>query len=120
MSVTPNLSLPKPTLDPSDVWGQDWHDAMDVIDATMDGAAGHSHDGTDGEGPKLTQAHSHESSDTDSAPTAIHHTLGGGANQAAAGNHGHTPVSVEEFGIVFNASGEVALHNDGSIATKRY
>lgn len=27
--------------------------------------------------------------DTDTAPTAIHHTLGTGANQAAAGNHNH-------------------------------
>lgn len=27
--------------------------------------------------------------DTDTAPTAIHHTLGAGANQAAAGNHTH-------------------------------
>lgn len=33
-----------------------------------------------------TQAQSHNSADTDSAPTALHHTLGTGANQAAAGN----------------------------------
>ncbi|HSX16872.1 MAG TPA: hypothetical protein VLH86_02105 [Patescibacteria group bacterium] len=38
----------------------------------------------------LTQANSHASPDTDSAPTALHHTLGAGANQAAAGNHAHT------------------------------
>lgn len=38
----------------------------------------------------LTQANTHASPDTDSAPTALHHTLGGGANQAAAGNHTHT------------------------------
>lgn len=33
-----------------------------------------------------TQAQSHNSPDTDTAPTALHHTLGTGANQAAAGN----------------------------------
>ena len=34
----------------------------------------------------LTQAKSHGSPDTDSATTALHHTLGTGANQACAGN----------------------------------
>ena len=38
---------------------------------------------------KLAQANTHQSPDTDSAPTALHHTLGTGANQAAAGNHNH-------------------------------
>ena len=36
-----------------------------------------------------TQAQSHTSPDTDSSATSLHHTLGGGANQAAAGNHTH-------------------------------
>lgn len=36
------------------------------------------------------QSSSHGSPDTDSAATALHHTLGVGANQAAAGNHTHT------------------------------
>jgi hypothetical protein len=48
----------------------------------------HDHSGTTN-GPKLTQANSHESPDTDSAPTSLHHTTGTGANQAAAGGHGH-------------------------------
>lgn len=39
-----------------------------------------------------TQTQSHASPDTDSAPGALHHTLGAGANQAAAGNHTHPPV----------------------------
>jgi hypothetical protein len=38
----------------------------------------------------LAQSNTHASADTDSAPTALHHTLGTGANQAAAGNHTHT------------------------------
>ena len=37
----------------------------------------------------LPQARSHDTPDTDTAPTALHHTLGTGANNAAAGNHGH-------------------------------
>lgn len=37
----------------------------------------------------LTQAATHGSPDTDTATTALHHTLGTGANQAAAGNHTH-------------------------------
>lgn len=31
--------------------------------------------------------------DTDTATTALHHTLGTGANQAAQGSHTHTDVS---------------------------
>lgn len=49
---------------------------------------------------KLAQSNTHESPDTDTAPTALHHTLGTGANQAAAGNHTHdgayVPVSRKE------------------------
>lgn len=41
---------------------------------------------------KLAQANTHETADTDSGPTALHHTLGTGANQAAAGNHTHSGV----------------------------
>lgn len=35
---------------------------------------------------KLAQANTHESADTDSVTSALHHTLGTGANQACAGN----------------------------------
>lgn len=31
----------------------------------------------------------HTNADTDGSPKALHHTLGPGANQAAAGNHTH-------------------------------
>jgi hypothetical protein len=37
-------------------------------------------------GNKLAQANTHESPDTDAAPTSLHHTLGTGANNACAGN----------------------------------
>ena len=51
----------------------------------------HTHAGTTN-GPKLAQANTHESPDTDAAPTSLHHTVGTGANQAAAGNHAHSGV----------------------------
>ena len=35
---------------------------------------------------KLTQANTHQSPDTDTATTSLHHTLGTGANQAAPGD----------------------------------
>ena len=48
----------------------------------------HDHSGTTN-GPKLTQANSHESADTDAAAESLHHTLGAGGTQAAAGDHSH-------------------------------
>lgn len=55
--------------------------------------AGHNHADAAG-GGKLAQANTHESPDTDTATTALHHTLGTGANQAAQGNHAHTGKTV--------------------------
>lgn len=48
----------------------------------------HTHAGTT-EGVKLAQANTHESADTDSATSSLHHTVGTSATQAAAGNHAH-------------------------------
>lgn len=48
----------------------------------------HNHDGVI-DTAKLAQANTHQSPDTDSGPTSLHHTIGAGANQAAAGNHAH-------------------------------
>lgn len=69
---------------------RDLGDAVEAIQANAS-IKTHNHDGTDSRtgGPKLAQANTHQSADTDSAPTAIHHTLGTGANQAAPGNHNH-------------------------------
>lgn len=53
----------------------------------------------------LTQAKTHASPDTDSAPTALHHTLGTGANQAAAGNHTHDAATGLSSGVVAIARG---------------
>jgi hypothetical protein len=50
----------------------------------------HSGDGTaTSTGAKLSQANTHQNVDTDTSPTSFHHTIGVGANQAAAGNHVH-------------------------------
>lgn len=63
-------------------------DPLGVLTAIASFSAGnHTHNGIDG--AQLAQANTHQSADTDSATTAIHHTLGTGANQAAAGNHTH-------------------------------
>ena len=62
------------------------------LQTALDGksAVGHNHDGSYSLlGHTHTQAQSHGSPDTDTATTALHHTLGSGANQAAAGNHAH-------------------------------
>ena len=49
----------------------------------------HAHSSADGT-TKLTQANSHQSPDTDAGAASLHHTIGAGAAQAAAGNHTHT------------------------------
>ena len=58
----------------------------------------HDHSGASGigHGPKLSQANTHQNADTDSSTTAIHHTLGTGAWQAAPGNHTHTVAEVPQ------------------------
>ena len=65
----------------------------------------------------LSQANSHASADTDTATTAIHHTLGTGANQAAAGNHTHSLTfaltAFSRQGTLAVASGTQRLPIDG-------
>ncbi len=68
-------------------------DLGDAIEAIQAHAAQktHNHNGGTGAtgGPKLVQANTHESADTDASDSSIHHTIGTGAHQAAAGNHTH-------------------------------
>jgi hypothetical protein len=90
MATTPNIGLSKPTAGASN-WNTDIDGNSDILDALFDGTTGnHDHDGTDGHGKKLSQSATHESPDTDASTSALHHTLGTGANQAAAGNHNHS------------------------------
>ncbi len=66
---------------------RDLGDTIEAMEAQATLAI-HSHDGTTARhGNKLAQASAHESPDTDSSTSAVHHTLGHGANQAAPGNH---------------------------------
>ncbi|MEE4238747.1 MAG: hypothetical protein V2I51_18655 [Anderseniella sp.] len=61
-----------------------------LTDATLDdSSATRAPSNHDHASNKLSQANTHESADTDTATTALHHTIGTGANQAAAGNHTH-------------------------------
>lgn len=45
----------------------------------------------------LAQSNTHASPDTDVAATSLHHTLGTGATQAAAGNHTHALASLSDY-----------------------
>ena len=78
---------------------QHHRDLGDAIEAVQIHAAKdtHIHDGTDGTA-KLDQANTHQNVDTDSGPTAIHHTLGKGANQASPGNHEHQAEEILNLG----------------------
>lgn len=63
--------------------------ASEAIDKVQLLAATLSHDHSNTEGrptAKLAQANTHQSPDTDTSTTALHHTLGWGANQAARGS----------------------------------
>lgn len=56
-----------------------------------------------------TQAQSHSSPDTDVATSSLHHTIGTGATQAAAGNHNHTtPAAIS---VSFAPAGSIAATN---------
>lgn len=72
-------------------------DLGDAIEALQNYAAlkTHDHSGSTGnpadraKGYQLDQANTHQNADTNSSASAIHHTLGTGQYQAAAGNHTH-------------------------------
>jgi hypothetical protein len=64
------------------------HSALTSVTADQHHDKAHAHDATDGTA-KLAQANTHQTPDTDLAPSSLHHTTGTGANQAAAGNHAH-------------------------------
>lgn len=70
-----------------DQYGNLLRSTLEEGDVGAGHAEDHDHDGSPTQ--QLTQANTHQSPDTDSATSALHHTLGSGANQAAAGNHSH-------------------------------
>lgn len=76
---------------------RDLGDAVEALQIYAAKAA-HIHDGSDGTA-KLAQANTHQNADTDSAPSAIHHTLGNNPNQAAPGNHVHQASEIVGLGF---------------------
>lgn len=75
----------------------------------------HTHGGTPTQ--QLTQANTHQSPDTDAGTTSLHHTLGTGANQSAAGNHNHSGV-YEPADSDLTAIAGLAPSNDDIIQRK--
>jgi hypothetical protein len=68
----------------------------------------------------ITQANSHNSPDTDSATSALHHTLGTGANQAAGGDHSHllsALTTIDQSAQILKAPVRVATTTNGTLAT---
>lgn len=64
----------------------------------------HTHDGTTfRHGSKLAQANTHQTVDTDSSTSALHHTIGTGANQYSPGDHTHPTVTTYPVGAFFMA-----------------
>lgn len=96
--------LPVPGSD-SGTWGELLNEFLDVA---------HNFDGT---AKNLPQSKTHDLPDTDSATTALHHTLGTGATQAAAGNHTHAMTSLSDYDNSSSpAAGQVVAFNGSQFA----
>ena len=61
----------------------------------------------------LSQAQTHGSADTDAATTSLHHTLGTGALQAAAGSHSHSGTGALQSTYVTAYTANSAITIDG-------
>jgi hypothetical protein len=68
-------------------------------------------------GGQLAQANTHQSADTDAAPTSLHHTLGAGANQAAAGNHTHAALYAPLTGGGTSGTWGISVTGNAATAT---
>jgi hypothetical protein len=67
----------------------------------------------------IAQSATHASPDTDASTSALHHTIGTGANQASAGNHTHTDLADTgwaNYTPVWTGATTNPVLNDGSIA----
>jgi hypothetical protein len=86
-------------------------------------ASTHTHDATGSNGPKLAQANTHQTPDTDTSTSALHHTLGTGASQAAAGNHTHALTAVSITGATEDTDpdddDEAAIYSDDATANRK-
>ena len=87
--VDDSLVIPSPTTANKKL---SWANIKAVLKIYFDGLyaiLAHSHTGTS-DSPKLSQANTHESVDSDTSASSIHHTLGISATQSSAGNHTHS------------------------------
>jgi hypothetical protein len=72
---------------------------------------------TDGSVKPLTQAVTHGSPDTDAGVSSLHHTIGTGASQAAAGNHNHEIASLTDYDDTTPpTAGKVIAYNGAQFA----
>jgi len=86
--------------------GTDGSGTVSYNDLTDIGILDHDHDGDPTQ--QLVQVNTHNDADTDLSVISIHHTLGQGNNQAAAGNHDHgPPKGVLERASVLNETPQV-------------
>lgn len=105
----PSTPVSTPLGSPGDATRTHFENHRDLGDAlmAMQGQAtykAHTHDGvTFRQGNKLLQADTHQSVDTDSATSSLHHTVGVGANQYAPGTHTHPTVTTYPVGAFFMA-----------------
>ena len=124
LAVTPqsiNVSVSGISATPTTVWGSilgtlsNQTDLQAALDAKQ--VVNHTHAGTTNS-PKLSQANTHESPDTDSGTSSLHHTIGTGANQAAAGNHTHSIAHTSLTGVDTDASTSAIHHTLGTGANQ--
>jgi hypothetical protein len=95
---------------------QDLGDAVVAVQANVP-LLSHDHSGSGSRATnKLSQINTHQSPDTDSATSALHHTIGTSATQAAAGNHTHTYVPISS-GNVSTLGGQIRVTNSANITT---
>lgn len=98
--------------------GADVEAVLAELDAAIGGGGhteDHDHDGSPTQ--KLLGANTHETPDTDSAAGSLHHTIGAGATQAAAGNHSHgssgvVPWALQPVAHQAEGAGGVQTAND--------
>lgn len=80
------------------------------------GLKDHDHSGmASGNAQQLRQVNTHQSADTDSTATSLHHTLGTAATQAAAGNHGHALANLTDVALASPQNAQVLAY-DGTAA----
>jgi len=99
------VRLPVPGSD-SGTWGEILNEFLEVAH------------NADGSVKNLPQSKTHDLPDTDSSPGALHHTLGPGASQAAAGNHTHALTGLSDYdNTTPPVQGQLVAYNGSQFAS---